>query len=182
MTRSVVVHHLEMTSPDELRPARPAREELHIVRPAIPCPELNRFFYTAVGGDWFWIDRLSWPHERWSQWVARPEVETWVAYSGGNPVGYFELEAQPQDDVEIAYFGLLPQFAGKGFGGAMLTTAVRRAWELPVLRVWVHTCSLDHPAALANYIARGFRKFKEETIAADLPERTPGPWPGARTA
>jgi GNAT superfamily N-acetyltransferase len=146
----------------------------------IPCPELNRFLYTAVGGDWYWIDRLGWSYTEWLAYLDRPELETWVATVVGTPVGYYELERQPERDVEIAYFGLLPQFIGQGLGGYLLTCAVRRAWEMRAGRVWVHTCTLDGPAALANYQARGFQVFKEEAAEIELPEATPGPWPGAR--
>jgi GNAT superfamily N-acetyltransferase len=82
-------------------------------------------------------------------------------------------------NLEIAYFGLLPQFIGRGIGGTLLTSAIERAWEMGAARVWVHTCSLDGPSALGNYQARGFRYYKEEETEVDLPEQTPGPWPGA---
>ena len=81
--------------------------------------------------------------------------------------------------MEIVYFGLLPAHTAKGIGGWALTEAVRRAWEMGANRVWVHTCDLDHPGALANYLARGFRPYREEVYVKDLSERPPGPWPGA---
>jgi GNAT superfamily N-acetyltransferase len=176
----VVTTHLEMTDPGELRPAREPALPLRVERAAIPCPELNRFLYTAVGGDWYWIDRLVWSYEKWLRYLDRPELETWVATVAGTPTGYFELERQAEGSVEIAYFGLLPRFIGRGLGGALLTRAARRAWEMGARRVWVHTCTLDGPAALANYRARGFRIFKEEVAEVDLPDVSPGPWPGAR--
>ena len=145
----------------------------------VVSPELNRFLYTAVGGDWFWVDRLGWNYRKWSAYLDRPELETWVAYVHGTPAGYFELEVQKGLDVELAYFGLLPQFIGRGFGGILLTKAVDRAWEIGAKRVWVHTCSLDGPVALDSYKARGFSVYKEETEAYDLPNEKPGPWPGA---
>jgi GNAT superfamily N-acetyltransferase len=94
-------------------------------------------------------------------------------------VGYFELEQQTQGNVEVAYFGLLPQFVGKGLGGQLLTAAVSRAWELGARRVWVHTCDLDHPRALENYQARGFRVFKVEARLEELPDTPLELWPGA---
>jgi GNAT superfamily N-acetyltransferase len=175
----VVTYHLEMTDPAALRPARQQPDHLELRRAAIPCPELNRFLYTAVGGDWFWIDRLGWTWEQWRQWVDRPELETWVAYLEGTPAGYFELEAQAGGSVEIAYFGLLPGFIGRGIGGWLLTAAIARGWQRGARRVWVHTCSLDHPRALANYQSRGLRIFKEEVREVELPDQSPGPWPGA---
>lgn len=182
MQREVLVHHLEMTSPSDLRPGRPAAEELEVRQARIPCPELSRFLYSAVGGDWFWIDRLSWTYDRWLAWLERPEVETWVGYVQGTPAGYFELEMQTGGNVELAYFGLLPRFIGRGLGGVLLTAAVERAWRMGASRVWLHTCSLDAPAALASYQARGFRVFRTERLVQEFPEQTPGPWPGARTA
>jgi GNAT superfamily N-acetyltransferase len=93
-----------------------------------------------------------------------------VAYVKGTPAGYFELEAQTRGDVELAYFGVLPQFIGRGIGGLLLSEAVKRAWEIGATRVWVHTYTLDAPTALANYQARGFRIYKEETNEVDVPE------------
>ncbi|MBI3450542.1 MAG: GNAT family N-acetyltransferase [Acidobacteria bacterium] len=167
-----------MTRASDLRPASSAPADLRVDRVGDPIPELNRFFYTAIGGAWFWIDRLAWSRARWVEWLSRAGVETWVASVAGVPAGYAELQSQPGDEAEIVYFGLLPQFAGKGYGGAFLTLAARRAWELGPRRVWVHTCSLDHPRALDNYLRRGFRLFKEETAEHDMPDVTPGPWPG----
>ncbi len=179
MRREVEIYSLEMTSPDELRPGCPA-DDLEVRQARIPCPELNRFLYTAVGGDWFWTDRLAWTYEQWLAWLDRPEVETWVGYVEGTPAGYFELERQPGGNVELAYFGLLPRFIGRGLGGALLTAAIRRAWAIGAARVWVHTCSLDGPASLTNYQARGFRLYRTETFSKDFPDETPGPWPGAK--
>lgn len=170
-----------MTSPEDLRPAAKAVEGLRVEQARVPCPELNRFFYTAVGGDWFWVERLAWSYGDWLAYLDRPELETWVGLVGGNPAGYFELERQPGDEVEIKYFGLLPQFLGRGLGGVLLTAAADRAWRMGASRVWVHTCSLDAPAALPAYQARGFRIYREETFTRDFPGETPGPWPGART-
>jgi len=175
----VTTYYLEMTDPHDLRPKRIECNGLEIRKAEIPSPEFNRFLYTAVGGDWYWIDRLNWTYQQWLEWVDRPELQTWVAYVSGTPAGYFQLEAQPQGNVEIAYLGLLPQFIGKGLGGHLLTVATEKAWQMGPSRVWVHTCTLDHPGALANYRARGFRVFREETQAKDIPDDPPGPWPGA---
>jgi GNAT superfamily N-acetyltransferase len=180
MRVDVTTHYLEMHEPRELCPKRIAREGLEVKQAKIPLPEFNRFLYTAVGGDWYWIDRLDWTYNQWLEWVDRPELQTWVAYVFGTPAGYFELEAQAQGNVELAYFGVLPQFIGQGLGGHLLTVAIERAWRMGATRVWVHTCSLDHPSALANYCARGFRVFREETQAQELPDTPVGPWPGVQ--
>ena len=173
--------HLEMRSPEALHPVTRLPPDLLLLRIGIPSPEFARFLYTSVGGDWYWRERLTWTYNKWLTMLSRPEVELWVAHQQGSPAGYFEFESQPEGNVEIAYFGLLPTFAGKGIGGYLLTQAVERAWRVqPVVRrVWLHTCTLDHAAALPNYLARGFTVFKEEEHAVELPEQPPGPWPGA---
>jgi GNAT superfamily N-acetyltransferase len=196
----VVTWTLEMLDPAALRPSGPPRlEGVDVRRAEIPSPELSRFLYTAVGGEWYWLDRLLWSYQRWEEWLDRPQVETWVAYVRGTPAGYFELEVQvPESDpdwrgaassgpgaeprgrqVELAYFGLLPRFIGGGLGGWLLTIAVRRAWELGPWRVWMHTCTLDGPHALSNYRARGFQVCAEREDDVDVLPQPIGPWPGA---
>ena len=178
MLTAVMTYYLEMTSPADLRPAVRRPVELAIVQAQVPSPPLNRYLYTAVGGDWHWVDRLSWRYEEWVAWLDRPELETWVAYYRGTPAGYFELEMQEDRSVEIAYFGLLGQFIGLGIGGTLLTRAIERGWAMGARRVWVHTCTLDHPNALDNYRARGLRVFKTATAKVAM-GKAPGPWPGA---
>ena len=158
----VTTYFLEMMSPEELRPKRADVPGLQVVRVEITCPEFNRFLDAAVGSDWNWFGRTEWTDQQWRDYADRPELETWVAYVSGTPAGYFELELQPEGNVEIPRFGLLPGFLGRGLGGHLLTVAVERAWEAGASRVWVHTCTDDHPNALANYRARGFRVYKEE--------------------
>ncbi|MFC7218435.1 GNAT family N-acetyltransferase [Streptomyces polyrhachis] len=166
---------LEQTSPADLLPAREpeavAAGSLRVVRAEVPSPELNRFLYTAVGGGLEWTDRLVWSREEWLAFLTRPGVETWVAYDRGTPAGYIELDAQADGVVEISYFGLLPDFHGRGFGGFLLSYGTARAWDLAgrwpqrpaTRRVWVHTCSKDGPYALRNYERRGFRVFDVTT-------------------
>jgi len=172
-----ITWYLEMTSPADLRPSRPVALDVEVKQARIISPELNRFFYTAIGGDWYWVDRLPWSYAQWLDYLDRPDHETWVASVSGTPAGYFELDGTT--DIELAYFGILPQFVGQGLGGHLLTRAIRRAWEKQPRRVWVHTCSLDHSSALANYQSRGFRLYKEEVSSKELPAEPPGPWPGA---
>ena len=177
--REITIYYLEMSSPDELRRSRSSVEGLEIRQARIPSPELSRFLYTAVGGEWYWIDRLGWTYEQWLSYLKRPEVETWVAYVAGTPAGYFELEKRPEGNVEVMYFGLIPSFIGRGLGGVLLTAAIGRAWAMGASRVTVNTCSLDGPAALPSYQARGFRLVREVTVRKEFPDETPGPWPGA---
>ena len=181
MTTRVRTTYLEMRSPDALRFTERMPEDLLVLRASLPSPDLNRSFYTGVGGDWYWLDRLAWTWGQWMAWLDRPEVETWIAVQAGTPAGYVELERQPGDAVEVAYFGVLPRFTGQGIGGYLLSHAVHRAWRMApdIRRVWVHTCTMDHPGALGNYLARGFTVFKEEEADMALPPVSPGPWPGA---
>jgi GNAT superfamily N-acetyltransferase len=178
----VTTYYLEISDPDALRPKRSPRTDLALVRVAPPMPELNRFFYTSVGGDWFWLDRLSWTYQQWLDYLNRPELATWMLTAAGIPAGYFELEAQADARVEVAYFGLLPSFVGAGLGGHLLTCAIEQGWAMGGRCVWLHTCSLDHPRALANYQARGLRLFHTVTDTYDVPAQSCGPWPNARTA
>jgi GNAT superfamily N-acetyltransferase len=174
----VTVRYLEMARPEELKPAMGNGRALDIVRAEIPLPELNRFLYVAVGRAWQWVDRLPWSRRQWLTWLDRPELETYLALVRGTPAGYFELDRQPEGNCEIAYIGLLPAFIGQGLGGLLVTRAVERAWAGGARRVWLHTCSLDHPAALANYLARGFRQFRVETVLRHLPDPAERPWYG----
>lgn len=177
---TVTTWYLQSRSPQELRRAREPAQASLILQAEIPSPTLSRFLYTAVGGDWTWTDRLSWSYARWQRYLDRPQLQTWVLYVRGTPAGYIELEAQDGGDVEIAYFGLMREFIGQGFGGHLLSVGIDKAWALPgTRRVWVHTCTLDGAQALANYQARGMRVYKTET-AQNLVAETPGPWPGAR--
>jgi GNAT superfamily N-acetyltransferase len=171
--------YLEMRSPAQLRPSAVPDPAPQIARAEVPSPALNRFLYTSIGGDWHWTDRLPWTWAQWMKWLDRPELQTWILYVSGTPAGYFELELQPDAQVELAYFGIAKQFIGRRLGGHLLTVALQKAWATGAKRVWVHTCTLDHAAALANYQARGMTVFKEETEVKQL-GATPGPWPGAQ--
>ncbi len=179
MLVNVTTHSLEMLDQSEFKPSSRDILNLEIKRTEIPLPELNRFLYAAVGGEYFWIDRLPWTYAQWEIWLERPELETWLAYQNGTVAGYFELERQG-DDVEISIFGLIPKFTGLGIGGVLLSHCIARAWELKPNRVWVHTCSLDGAQALANYQARGFKVFHEKTEREELPDQSPGAWLGVR--
>jgi GNAT superfamily N-acetyltransferase len=183
MTVEVTTWYLEMLHASELRAAPRPSPEARVERAEIPSPELSRFLYTAVGGPWYWTDRLHWDYATWLAYLDRPAVETLVLYLQGTPAGYIELELQPDDNVEVAYFGLLPRFIGNGFGGYLLSVGVEHAWrQAGARRVWVHTHTLDGPHALANYQARGFRVYDERTDWVELPDEPPGPWPGSGVA
>ncbi len=153
--------YLQLTTPFALRAAELA-PEFSIVR-ATPCPvPFARYLYTEVGREYRWLDRLTWSDEKYAEMLARPTVSVWVLYGHGVPGGFFELSEHDDDSVEIPYFGLTRSFLGLGLGKAMLSAATKRAWELQPTRVWLHTCTLDSPQALPNYLARGFEKYRVE--------------------
>ena len=174
MRMKLTIYYLEMKSPGEFRCPRIANPQLEVKQSLNPSPELNRFFYAEVGKDWYWIDRLSWSEKQWLEYVSRPELETWVGYVSGQQAGYFELEMQPEANVEIVYLGLLPEFVGKGIGGQLLKAAIEQAWQMGARRVWLHTNTRDHPHALGNYQARCFRIFKQEQKYIDSPNQKAG--------
>lgn len=158
--------YLEMTHPDQLRPKTVDDLALRVVETAVAQWQLNRFLYQWVGGAYQWTDKLSWTEAQWQAHVADPNLRTFLGQKEGSLVGYFELHKQSAANVEILYFGLTPEFIGHGYGGALLTTALRYAWQWDAQRVWVHTCTLDHPAALRNYQARGMTLYKTVEEAA----------------
>ncbi|MGQ0838246.1 GNAT family N-acetyltransferase [Actinokineospora sp.] len=186
----VITTYLEQHAVDDVRPGR-VLDCVAVERAEVVTAEFSRFLYASVGGDWFWTDRLSWTRDQWVEYLARPMVETWVAYQRGTPAGYVELAGVSTEDrteVEIAYFGLLPGFLGQGLGGHLLGVGLTRAWDMAdrwpgtpaVRRVWVHTCTLDGPAALANYQARGMVAYRTDTAEQAMRTETPGSWPGPR--
>ena len=162
MNEEVTTYYLEMKSLSEFKRKNSTVEGFEIIKCDIPLPEYNRFFYLTVGSPWQWIDKLSWSLEQWREYVERDDLHTWVGYLHGTPAGYFELEKQPDKSVLLAYFGLIPQFIGKGLGSMLLSKAIECAWEMGASRVWLHTCTRDHAHALGNYQARGFKIYKTE--------------------
>jgi ribosomal protein S18 acetylase RimI-like enzyme len=172
------VTYLEMLSPADLRPKFSA-DEAFVIRAVIePQWQLNKFCFHLVGADWRWFSRASWTDAEWRDYVANPRLRTFTALHGGAVAGYFELWRE-DDATEIKFFGLAPQFIGRGFGAHLLTVALEEAWRANPRRVWLHTCDWDHPYAQANYLARGMRVSKVERQGhdshhgSDLPPAAP---------
>lgn len=176
--RTITRWYLRMDAPGQLAHAPSPDPALEVRRAEIPSPELSRFLYTAVGGDWWWIDRLRWDHARWQRHLEQPGVETWVPWLRGTPAGWAEL-IDRRGSVELAYFGLLPAFIGRGIGPRFLHAVTARAWELGGAGVHLSTCELDSPAALRTYQRTGFAVYDERPERVVLPDEPPGPWPGA---
>ena len=137
----------------------------YLVKKIKPDFQLNKFFYKQVGKKHRWIDRLSWSDEKWINYISNKNLETYIICEFEELVGFFELLNNPElQETEISYFGLLEEYIGKGIGGYALSVAIRKSFEKNIRRVWLHTCTLDHPNALKNYIARGMTIFKKENI------------------
>lgn len=163
-TAIVTVTYLEMRSPNALRPKRCQDPQFGIREATVKQWEFNRFLYLLVGRDWSWNDKRAWSEQQWQEYAGSDRLRTFVASYGGSVAGYYELRADESGGMEIAIFGLAPKFIGRGLGGVLLTSAVEEAWRAHPTRVWLHTCSLDHPAALPNYKARGLTIYKVGTV------------------
>ena len=157
-----IIWYLEMRDPSAHQP-RAVPETLAVIECEIPQFELNRFLYRLVGAQWQWSEKLEGDQNEWRAMVESDDHRTFVAYCRGAIAGYFELYRPDGVNVEILYFGLVETFIGMGFGAGLLSHAIDQAWQWPgTERVWLHTCSLDHPAALENYQKRGFEIYHEE--------------------
>ena len=155
--------YLELTSPDQFRPAFGQFSDLVVERVQQPTPALYRDCYRTVGEPYHWYDRRDWSDEQIRAHLAQPDITLHVATRNGALAGWYELRRVPEDgSAEIAYFGLAPDAIGRGLGKHLLSAAVRDAWAMNPTRVWLHTCTLDHPHALPNYEKRGFVRYKTE--------------------
>jgi GNAT superfamily N-acetyltransferase len=181
---SVTRTYLAMTEPQALRPSAQAPSSVAL-RELDPCTVAEaRLLYRSVGAAWEWTDRDRWPDDQLRDWLARPEVRSYRLDGPSHELlGYLELVRHPDDSCEIGYFGLVPAAMGRGVGGWFLTEAVRRAWQFAldgrpaIARVWLHTCTLDAPQALPNYLARGFtvthvEHYDHPRSGPDATERT----------
>ena len=165
MTEEVKRNYLEINSLQDLNEEKKLSEEysLNLIDPI--NFQLNKFFYKNIGKNHKWIDRLSWTETQWIDYVSSEKVETYIFKHKNDLVGFFELIFHfEKKEVEIAYFGLLEEFQNKKLGSYLLTQAIKKSFVGNISKVWVHTCSLDHKNALSNYIARGMKIFKTETI------------------
>tara|TARA_B100001057_G_scaffold228381_1_gene228653 strand:+ start:2052 stop:2549 length:498 start_codon:yes stop_codon:yes gene_type:complete len=125
--------------------------------------QLNKFFYKNVGNKHHWVDRLIWTEKQWIEYVSDEKVKTFILKRNEDFAGYFELVLH-ENEVEIAYLGLLEEYQNKKLGSFLLSSAIKSSFLEKPKRIWVHTCSLDHKNALNNYMDRGMKIFKKETI------------------
>ena len=165
MNKKIQRNYLEINSLKDLKNTNicPKGYLVQLVKPL--DFQLNKFFYKNVGKKHNWIDRLIWTDKQWTEYITNKKVRTYVLKKNEELAGYFELIIHSnKNEVEIAYLGLLEEYQNKKLGSFLLSSAIKNSFLIDIKRVWVHTCSLDHKNALKNYIARGMKIFKKETI------------------
>ena len=166
MSTKVERNFLEINSLKELKKLKFSPDDCLIDLSDPTDFQINKFFYKNVGKKHQWVDRLTWTEKQWTNYVCDQKVKTYILKYEKDLVGYFELILhQDKNEVEIAYLGLLEEYLNKKLGSYLLSSAIKNSFLEKPSRVWVHTCSLDHKNALNNYIARGMKIFKKETIS-----------------
>jgi ribosomal protein S18 acetylase RimI-like enzyme len=164
-----VITYLEMREPPTT-PRMPAPLGRLALMQAETCTvSFYRYLYESVGTPWLWYQRRLLDDEALAAVIAKPATEIFVLYLGGVPAGYFELDAAPPQETELCYFGLIPEFIGRGLGPFLLRAAIDRAWSRPIARLWVHTRSFDHPKALGHYQRAGFVVYARQQLRFEDP-------------
>ena len=165
MNKKIQRNYLEINSLKDLKDSKNSPEG-YIVQLVQPSDfQLNKFFYKNIGKKHHWVDRLAWTEKQWIEYISNKKIKTYVLKKNEDLAGYFELIIHDdKKEVEIAYFGLLEEYQNKKLGSFLLSSAIKNSFFNKPKRVWVHTCSLDHKNALKNYISRGMKIFKKETI------------------
>jgi ribosomal protein S18 acetylase RimI-like enzyme len=165
MDRTIDRFYLDIFSKNNLIKSNCTEANLETFLEKNPTPDFCKFLYKEVGKDFFWRDRLRWSDQQWLDYVNNNFFKLYVLKYKNNLAGYYELLYDINtNSTEIPYFGVFKELYGKGIGGYLLTDAILAAFEGNIDKVWVHTCTLDHPNALKNYIARGMKIFKTEKI------------------
>ena len=166
MSKKVERNYLEINSIDELNEPHNLSPDFIIELIQPDDFKLNKFFYKNIGKSHHWVDRLIWTDKQWMNYTSDRSVKTFVLKKKDDLAGYFELIIhKDKNEVEIAYLGLLEEYHNQKLGSFLLSSAIRNSFEEKTNRVWVHTCSLDHKNALKNYLSRGMKIFKKETIS-----------------
>ena len=165
MTEKILRKYLEIKSLGDFHEVKKPSENYFVNLIDPKDFQLNKFFYKEIGKNCQWIDRLVWNDHNWIDYVSNEKLFTYVLKDNEEIAGYFELIFDENTkEAEIAYFGILDEYLGKKLGGYLLSNAIKLSFSMGSLRLWVHTCSLDHKNALKNYLARGMRVFKSETL------------------
>ncbi|PDH18063.1 MAG: GNAT family N-acetyltransferase [Pelagibacterales bacterium MED-G44] len=166
MSKKVERNYLEINSIEELNEPNNLASDFLIELVQPDNFQLNKFFYKKIGKSHHWVDRLVWTDKKWINYTSDKSVKTFVLKKKDDLAGYFELIIhKDRKEVEIAYLGLLEEYQNQKLGSLLLSSAIKNAFKEKTNRVWVHTCSLDHKNALKNYLSRGMKIFKKETIS-----------------
>ena len=165
MTLEIKRSYLEIKSLDELKESSKPSENYFVELVKKPDFQLNKFFYKNVGKNYRWTDRLIWTDIQWIEYVNNKNLKTFVLKNKNDFAGYFEILFHPnQNEKEIIFFGLLEEYHNKKLGSFFLSHGIKEAFKENISRLWLNTTTLDHKNALNNYLARGMKIFKEETI------------------
>jgi len=165
MKEKIFRNYLELNSLNELNEVKSPLKDYFVTLVDPIDFQLNKFFYKNIGKNCQWIDRLVWTDLNWTDYVSNKRLSTYILKDKNEIVGYFEqLFHIDSKETEIAYFGILEEYFGKKLGGYLLSEAIECSFAMGSSRVWLHTCSLDHKNALANYLSRGMKIFKSETL------------------
>ena len=165
MKKEIKRNYLEIKSLNELAEVSKSLDVYSINFLDPPNFQLNKFFYKNIGKDHYWVDRLVWSEKEWIDYVSNEKVSTYILRKEKDVCGYFELIFhKDKNEFEIAYLGLLKEYHNKKLGSFLLSFAIKKCFEKNINRVWVHTCSLDHDNALKNYLSRGMKIYKRETV------------------
>ena len=166
MSKKVERNYLEINSIEELNEPNNLLPDFIVELVEPDDFKLNKFFYKNIGKSHHWVDRLVWTDKQWIDYTSDRSVKTFVLKKKDDLAGYFELIIhKDKKEVEIAYLGLLEEYHNQKLGSFLLSSAIRNSFKEKTNRVWVHTCSLDHKNALKNYLSRGMKIFKKETIS-----------------
>lgn len=166
----MVITYLEMTKPPVYTNTRKRLEKLSILRSRTPTVSYYRYLYKMVGDDWMWYERNEISDDDLLAIIHDPLVHIYILYVDGTPAGFVELDYRVEDEVELAYFGLVTEYIGLGLGTFFLQWAVETAWHGKPKRVWVHTCNFDHPKAISTYQKVGFLPYDQTTEIIDDPK------------
>lgn len=146
--------------------------KIALFRAEMPSCAFYRYLYNSIGKDWLWYERRQMDDEALATIIHDEQVEIYVLYAGGVPAGYSELDRRDRPGIELAYFGLMPEFINRGLGSFFLRWTIDQAWTHEPTRLWVHTCTEDHPNALPIYQRFGFTPYKQEQVEIDDPRES----------
>ena len=172
---AAVVTHLRMLAPPAMGRIND-RTDMSVRLVPNPTADWYRDLYGRVGEDWLWFSRRILPAAALEAIIRDPLVEVYALTAGGRDEGLLELDFRSDGACELAFFGLTPALIGQGAGRLLMHHAIEQAWRKPIRCLWVHTCTLDHPGALAFYLRSGFHAFKRQIEIADDP-RLNGSYP-----